>query len=263
MPLNEDGQLVDQTPMSTQSTDMAQHAPPLYGQHVLDQLYADMNNTGIMTPAPQSGMNTPFHGLSRAGSHENLASLNGLANQNGAVPPAALQSRLQNLDLNAMSRNSSFRRLNGSGHNTPAHRAMESEPGYFDQHTSEPNSNPLSRRTSEEEQARHSGMTSGQQTPDEHLDFAELGDLTKVPSYRTAVKAPTRGMSYSEALPDYNTATSAPPSPDRAFSTPSTPQERRNPFSGMGFTPISPPAPAVVAGGDRMPLHVRQNRGRS
>merc|ERR1712093_587968 len=117
MPLNDEGQLVDQTPMSTQSTDMTQHAPPLYGQHVLDQLYADMNNTGIMTPAPQSGMNTPFHGLSRAGSHENLASLNGVANQNGAVPPAALQSRLQNLDLNGMSRNSSFRRLNGSGHN--------------------------------------------------------------------------------------------------------------------------------------------------
>ncbi|KAH9208685.1 hypothetical protein DL95DRAFT_394987 [Leptodontidium sp. 2 PMI_412] len=263
MPLNEEGQLVDQTPMSTQSTDMTQHAPPLYGQHILDQLYADMNNTGIMTPAPQSGMNTPFHGLSRAGSHENLASLNGVANQNGAVPPAALQSRLQNLDLNGMSRNSSFRRVNGSGHNTPAHRPMESEPGYFDQHNSEPNSNPLSRRTSEEENARTSGMTSGQHTPEEHLDFAELGDLTKVPSYRTAVRAPVRGMSYSDALPDYVTAISAPPSPERAFSTPATPQERRNPFSGMGFTPISPPAPAVVAGGDRMPLHVRQNRGRS
>jgi len=262
MPLNEDGQLVDQTPMSTQSTDMAQHAPPLYGQHVLDQLYADMNNTGIMTPAPQSGMNTPFHGLSRAGSQENLASLNGVANQNGAVPPAALQSRLQNLDLNGMSRNSSFRRQNGSGHNTPAHRPMEGEPGYFDQQNSESNSNPLSRRTSEEENARHSGMTSGQQTPDEHLDFAELGDLTKVPSYRTAVRAPARGMSYSDALPDYVTAISAPPSPERAFSNPATPQERRNPFSGTGFTPINPPAPALVAGGDRMPLHVRQNRGR-
>ncbi|CZS92787.1 probable ROD1-O-dinitrobenzene,calcium and zinc resistance protein [Rhynchosporium agropyri] len=263
MPLNEDGQLVDQTPMSTQSRDMGQHAPPLYADRHLDQLYADFDNTGIMTPAPQSGMNTPFNGLSRAGSHENLASLNGVANLNGAVAPAALQSRLQDLDLNAMSRNSSFRRLNGSGHNTPGHSLVEGEPGYFDNNNTDSSSNPLSRRTSEEEHSRRSGLTSGQQTPAEHLDFAELGDLTKVPSYRTAVKAPTRGMSYSDALPDYNTAISAPPSPERGFSIPGTPQERRNPFLGMGFTPINSPAPSVVHGGDRMPLHVRQNRGRS
>lgn len=254
--------------MSTQSTDIVQHAPPLYGQHVLDQLYADMNNTGIMTPAPQSGMNTPFHGLSRAGSHENLASLDGVATHNGAVPPAALSSRLQNLDQNANSRSNSFRRLNGSGHNTPsAQRQMDSDPGYFEQHGSEPSSNPLSRRTSEEENARAPGTTSGQQTPDEHLDFAELGDLTKVPSYRTAVRAPVRGMSYSDALPDYVTAISAPPSPERAFSSPTSPQElRRNQFSGMGFTAIHPPAPALVAGGSDhrgLPLHVMQNRGRS
>ncbi|KAL2069655.1 hypothetical protein VTL71DRAFT_14334 [Oculimacula yallundae] len=265
MPMTEDGALVDQTPLGTQTRDQGQHAPPLYDDRHLDQLYADLNNTGIMTPAPQSGMNTPFNGLSRAGSHENLASLNGVANETGAVAPAALQSRLQNLDLNSMSRNSSFRRLNGSGHNTPAYRQADGEPGYFDQHNSEPNSNPLSRRTSEEEHTRQSqsGMTSGQQTPAEHLDFADMGDLTKVPSYRTAVRAPTRGMSYSDALPDYNTAISAPPSPERNYSSPVTPHERRNPFSGMGFTPISPPPAAVTTGGDRMPLHVRQNRGRS
>ncbi|CAL3962591.1 hypothetical protein PZA11_000292 [Diplocarpon coronariae] len=252
MPLSADGQLVDQTPLSAQSTDTAQHAPPLYGQHVLDQLYADMNNAGIMTPAPQSGMNTPFYGLSRAGSTENLASLGGVANQNGAVPPAALSSRLQNLDLNASSRNNSSRRLLESGYNTPsAQRLRDSEPGY-----SESNSNPLSRRTSEDGHARSAGIASGQRTPDEHLDFAELGDLTKVPSYQTAVKAPARSMSYSNTLPDYSTAVLAPPSPER---------ERRNPLSSMGFTPINPLAPTAAADGAgdyRLPTQLFQNRGR-
>ncbi|KAK2627897.1 hypothetical protein QTJ16_002543 [Diplocarpon rosae] len=228
MPLNEDGQLVDQTPLSTQSMDPAQHAPPLYGQHVLDQLYADMNNTGIMTPAPQSGMNTPFYSLSRAGSSENLASLSGVASQNGAVPPAALSSRLQNLDLNATSRNSSSRRLLESGYNTPsAQRVRDSEQSH-----SESNSNPLSRRASEDGHTRSTGIASGQRTPDEHLDYPEMSELTKVPSYRTAVRASARGISYSDALPDYSTAVSAPPSPER---------ERRNPLSSMGFTPINPP----------------------
>lgn len=248
--------------MSTQSTDMGQHAPPLYGEHVLDQLYADVGSTGIMTPAPQSGMNTPFNGLSRSGSAENLASLNGVANQTGAVAPAALSSRLQNLDLNARSRNSSFQRLAGSGHHTPS-VSRQLDGSYFEPHSnSEPNSNPLSRRTSEEETFGPT-TASGQRTPDEHLDFAELGDLTKVPSYRTAVRMPARGMSYTDAVPDYNTAMSAPPSPERAFSNPVTPhQERRNPLSSMRFTAISPPSPVHTNESGRLPLHVLQGRGR-
>jgi hypothetical protein len=80
MPLDESGNLLDQTPLSTQSTDITSHAPPLYGEHVLDQLYADMEQSGLQTPAPQSGMNTPFYAQSRTGSAENLASLNSIAN---------------------------------------------------------------------------------------------------------------------------------------------------------------------------------------
>jgi hypothetical protein len=276
MPLTADGCLVDQTPLSIQSTDMTQHAPPLYGQHVLDQLYAGVDQSGIMTPAPQSGMNTPFYSQSRAGSSENLASMSEDSHPNGAVPPAALSSRLQN--LNAGSRNNSFRRLPhgaASGANTPYHQGhSENDTGYFDQNNhSGQNSNPLSRRVSEEE--NHSGvsnLTSGQHTP-EHIDYSDLGDLTKVPSYRTAVKAPIRGMSYNDALPNYDAAVSAPPSPVRTFSGPETPGPSSSTngtnaitigVASLGFTPIHPPPPAHMGDGDeRRRLHVLQNRGRA
>lgn len=222
MPLTSDGRLVDQTPMSTQSTDIVQHAPPLYGEHVLDQLYADVDQSGMMTPAPQSGMNTPFYNHSRAGSAENLAAPTSGPHPDGAVPPAALSSRLQNLNLG--SRNNSFRRLHHSGEsegNTPHTQPhTDGEPGYFDH--SGPNSNPLSRRTSEEDGAV-SNLTSGQHSP-EHIDFSELGDLTKVPSYRTAVQTPIRSTSYNDALPNYEAAVSArkPPIISRSTNTVST-----------------------------------------
>ncbi|KAH8803809.1 carbon catabolite repression protein-like protein cred [Hyaloscypha sp. PMI_1271] len=223
MPLTSDGRLVDQTPMSTQSTDIVQHAPPLYGEHVLDQLYADVDQSGMMTPAPQSGMNTPFYNHSQTGSAENLTALTSGPHPSGAVPPAALSSRLQ--DLNLGSRNSSFRQLHQggeSGGNTPHSQPhTDGEAGYFDHSGS--NSNPLSRRTSEEE-GGVSNMTSGQHSP-QHIDFSELGDLTKVPSYRTAVQTPMRSTSYNNAaLPNYEAAVSArkPPKIPRSTSTVST-----------------------------------------
>lgn len=273
MPLTSDGRLVDQTPLSTQTADIVQHAPPLYGEHILDQLYADVDQSGIMTPAPQSGMNTPFnHSLSRAGSHENLASLNEPSHPNGAVPAAVLSSRLQSLNMS--SRNNSFRRLQngGSGTNTPQAQVPHSDGGYFDNdHSAEhsgnpsgPNSNPLSRRTSEEDYHGTSQLTSGQHSP-EHIDFS---DLTKVPSYGTAIKTPIRGTSYSDALPNYDAAVSAPPSPERPFSnltsTGVDSHPRRNPLSSMGFTPIHPPAPVNTGDQDeRRRLHMLQIRGRA
>jgi len=224
MPLSADGCLVDQTPMIP--TDIVQYAPPLYGEHILDQLYADMDQTGHITPTHQSGMNTPFYSQSQSGSSENLSSLNEATHPNGAVPPAALSSRLQN--LNVGSRNSScFHRQpgSGSGGNTPRslpHR--DGEPAYFDQHNnSGQHSNPPSRRTSEEDdhRGRISSKTSGRHTP-EHIDYSDLGDLNKVPSYSTAVKTPVRGMSHNDALPNYDAAVSVPPSPNRTFSIPTS-----------------------------------------
>jgi len=268
MPLSADGCLVDQTPMSTQSSDISSHAPPLYGEHILDQLYADVDQAGIMTPTVQSGMNTPFYSQSRNGSSENIASLNSAVDQNGAVPPAALLNRLQNLHLNSSSRNSSFVRAHpgiGSGGNTP-HSAPHSDivSSYFEHH-SNPQSTPLSRRTSEEDN-NFSNLTSGQHSP-EHIDYSELGDLNKVPSYSTAVRAPTRGMSYSAALPNYEAAMSAPPSPERTFSSPISPSvespmiQRRIPLIAR---PIQAPPVAHIGDDDeRRRLHFLRYRERA
>lgn len=277
MPLSADGCLVDQTPMSTQSTDIVQHAPPLYGQHVLDQLYADMDQTGFMTPAPQSGMNTPFYTQSRHGSSENLAALNGAAHPAGAVPPADLSNMLLNI-----SRNRSFLGRhpgNGTGNTTPHHQPRESDGGYFGANAingsngnSGQQSNPLSRRTSEEDDHRAtvSNMTSGQQTP-EHIehDFSDLGDLTKVPSYATAIKTPVRGMSYTDSVPNYSPPTAGGLSTPHVRSTSNggTPNvERRNPLADFGFTPIhAPQAPPAAHTGDTdegRRLHILQHRDR-
>lgn len=280
MPLNSDGCLVDQTPLSTQSVGFKNHAPPLYGEHILDQLYADIEQSGIMTPAPQSGMNTPFYSQSRAGSSENLASLSGVATDIGAVPPAALTHRLQN--LNSSSRNSSFLRRHpgsGSGDVTPAypphpHGSENRISGYFDSH-----STPLSRRTSEEDEhprnENHSGVTSGRHSP-EHDEFLSINELSKVPSYSTAIKTPlARNSSYMDtSLPNYEAALSAPPSPIREFSNPA-PQAAEHParaasngsrrtISGIGFTPIHPPAPIHVGDDDeRRRLQILRNRERA
>ncbi|ATZ56425.1 hypothetical protein BCIN_13g02620 [Botrytis cinerea B05.10] len=310
MPLTAEGALVDQTPTSNaQSTSVSAHAPPLYGEHVLDQLYADMDQSGLMTPMPQSGMNTPFYAQSRAGSSENLSTSPESHHPAGAVPPAALSSRLQNLNTNLNSgRNSFLRRYGGSGSggNTPHHND-DHQGGYFDSHhghsasSATARSNPLSRRGSFNDEhhpdATSTTMSSGYHTP-EHLDYNEMGDLTKVPSYTTALKTPVRGMSYTEALPNYESAISAPPSPTLHASTgPSTPHEhpldsahshshshssshshshadthrhhhgpgflRRNPFSSMGFTPLHPPSHAHPGEADeRRRLHLLQHRDR-
>lgn len=237
MPIDESGSLLDQTPNGIFSVDVDAHAPPLYGEHILDQLYADIDPSGFRTPAPQSGMSTPYfnQSRSRSGSDENINSMDGTAGTE--VRPDALSSRLQNLDvgLSASSRNGSglFRRGNtsGSGGNTPLRHGYvstgcmgNSVPRSFDHLPDEnslPRRNPLSRRASEEDSvdAQHSGRTTGGHTP-EHIDYCEI-DLSKVPSYSTAIKAPARGMSYTEAeaLPNYATAISAPPSPQGGYTT--------------------------------------------
>lgn len=295
MPLNSDGCLVDQTPMSTQSLDIDSHAPPLYGEHVLDQLYADIDQSGIMTPQPQSGMNTPFHGLSRHNSSDNLASLNDAMHPSGAVAPAALTNRLQN--LSSTHRNSSFLRNHhhlSSGGNTP-HPISASADGsydYFDTamaaaagSTPQSVSNPLSRRTSEEDHPVGSLM-SGTHTP-EHIDYSDLGDLTKVPSYSTAVRAPIRGISFSDAttLPNYEAAVSTPNSPSSFPSTPGTETPTsagaavaaaRRSFmasvnGGAGVNSMAPnlrplqmPLPAHIGDDDeRRRLHFLRNRERA
>jgi arrestin-related trafficking adapter 4/5/7 len=181
-------------------------APPGYGMHVLDQLYDDVDPSGIMTPAGlQSGFASPFYSQSRAGSSENLAAL-----ANTAITPAALSSRLQNVPLDPSRRNTSFTSVGShSGANTPY---LQLNDGERTAESSQPASAELSRQTSAED---HSGGLSGHSTPPEHVDMAEL---SKVPSYSTATRTPlprTPSFTGMLALPDYFTAVSVPSSPTR------------------------------------------------
>jgi arrestin-related trafficking adapter 4/5/7 len=190
-------------------------APPGYGQHVLDQLYEGLE-FGIMTPGLQSGLNSPFYGQSRAGSTENLAAMS--AGQSAPVPPAALSSRLQNMSLEEPR----HRRVHsgydpGLGAITPHHLGDGEHPNDF----SRPHSPVLSGRTSEE---NHGGQ-SGHATPPAHSEYPSLEQLNRVPSYTTATKTPlprTPSFTNALALPDYNTAMSAPGSPTQ---TPANPME--------------------------------------
>ncbi|KAK3995795.1 hypothetical protein QBC44DRAFT_366179 [Cladorrhinum sp. PSN332] len=207
MPLDEDGNLVRQMPTGATSEQVAAIAPPGYGEHVLDQLYDDIDPIGLQTPAGgRSAVGSPIYGRSRAGSYENLAAL---THSSGALlNPALLSSRLQStLALSQQHRNQSWSSVQsaasiGSGYNTP-------HPDGAHHHHSPPVSIPLTRHNSGEESPDEP------ESPPEHVDFPDEQTLAKVPSYHTACKTPVTRPLAGE-LPDYWTAVSAPSSPPRS-----------------------------------------------
>lgn len=189
VPLDEAGNLLDQTPNYIHSADIGSHAPPLYGDHMHDQLYADDTSaigSGAMTPNLSSGMNTPFYVNSGNGSVENL---HADGTPHTGVRPDALSTRLQNLTRSQRQpagppAASAAARRQGtlSGGNTPrisfsaenrGHRAMHSmgapgslphiNGGYFDHmpHPPPSRSNPMSRHPSSEDLPTLNGLGSG------------------------------------------------------------------------------------------------------
>ncbi|KAI8958731.1 hypothetical protein F5Y11DRAFT_359762 [Daldinia sp. FL1419] len=238
MPLDEEGNLVSQapeTPSEVNETDSSVMAPPGYGMHVLDQLYEDVDPSGFMTPGIHSGLNSPFYAQSRAGSTENLAAMAHAI----AVPPAVLSSRLQNVSLDESRRNESYISTgSGSGATTPFNHPHDNEHAQAGD-SSQVHSAQLSRQTSEED---HPNPAGGHHTPPEHTEFLDMEQLSKVPSYATATRAPLpRSQSYSGAmvLPDYQTATSAPGSPTRIVVN--------DPMATMATIVEAPPARVVVS----------------
>lgn len=237
VPLDEAGNLLDQTPNYIHSADIGSHAPPLYGEHMHDQLFADSDTSGHITPNISSGMNTPFYMNSGNGSVESLSNDDSTANT--GIRPDALSTRLQNLTRSQRNPGgpppaATRRQGTMSGGNTPrisfsaeghGHRAMNSmsaagslphiNGGYFDHLPYPPpsRSNPLSRNPSSEDlptmnglssgvnsgynSSYNSGINSGAVTPDIYHEFEDMS-LNKVPSYTTAVKAPLRNMSYGD-----------------------------------------------------------------
>ncbi|KIX03967.1 uncharacterized protein Z518_07520 [Rhinocladiella mackenziei CBS 650.93] len=254
LPINENNDLVDQSPQARRAAianDLANSAPPVYGKHTLDALYSDVD--GYRTPGMAlSTPSTPYlH--SRHASNENLASLAAITNGN-YVSPIALQNRLQDLrvgnpgptgeeehDSNLAPPSAERSRRNSAplqvhddyfGFHTPPglishHRISPHEPvshsGAQSGTPSQPESNYISRRTSEEED----GAQSGARTPFGQYDHME--DLAKVPSYSTAVKTPVPRTPYdqSKCLPTYGAVVREPSPP--ALAEPPTAYIRTSP----------------------------------
>lgn len=178
MPLDEQGNLVSQVPgEAPPEGDISTMAPPGYGQHVLDQLYDDIDMGGFQTPAMASGMNSPYYQRSVPGSSVDLPQSEDIVSRTNTssstsddITPAALTSRLQHVSLNPAHRNSSL-------------LSVSSAAG-----PSSSSSNPLSRHTTRDESS-----SSGRTSP-EHIDEV-LEELNKVPSYATAVRTPARPRS--------------------------------------------------------------------
>ena len=199
MPINENNDLVDQTPVAGRiaaEDQLNATAPPLYGEHHFDQLYSDVDNTGYWTPgAALSTSSTPLGPHSRSVSNENLVNLGGVAN--GNVSATALQHRLNNLPISS-----------------PRHSPNAQDSEYFphsrnhdassNHSASDPTSAEMSRRSSADAQVS-SGAHTGANTPVPY--FNEYEDISRIPSYSTAVKAPFRSPQ-STNLPSYDDATS-------------------------------------------------------
>ncbi|KAL1901652.1 hypothetical protein Cpir12675_000342 [Ceratocystis pirilliformis] len=244
LPMDEQGNLVNQSEGAADSIEEdinANAAPPGYGDHILDQIYEDADNTTtVTTPVAQSGVSSPqFYSQSRIGSSEDLHSYfqPGTASSGAspsivvAAPPApaaaattiatsqnqpttpattrhgvlaaALTSRLQEVSM-ANRRNTSSSSLASLAAAAGIHTSRS-------QSHSNAHSNGHSNAHSTD-----GDPASGCQTPD--FD-PELAMLSQVPSYETAVKTPARSYSYTGGmvLPDYQTVLSAPSTPTTEF----------------------------------------------
>ena len=223
MPLDENNDLISHRPQSLTTDDISHNAPPGYGDHTLDQLYSEVDPTGYLTPMNTSGGNTPFYAQSGATSEENLRSIDASATDN--LSASILHHRLNNIQNSNSSRLARDRAQNIESH-TPAQESSEAgleietrphrqnaarhvrSANVRGSQTPRSHSNSLSRRGSDEDYS-----SSGAQTP-QHIEL-NTDDLSRVPSYGTALKTPLRGH-VSENLPNYQTAISRPPSPSHS-----------------------------------------------
>ncbi|KAE8372761.1 putative HECT-type ubiquitin ligase-interacting protein cred [Aspergillus bertholletiae] len=201
--IDENNNLIDQTPQSAQRAvnDIAQQAPPLYGEHQFDQLYSELDPAGYRTPGPGSGPGTPFGTLSRNLSAENLASMNALTNTD--ISASALHSRLSNLSNLNITRPHQPSPSDHEPQSDSEHRRLGVPADYFGpssgSNSHSPSSPVLSRRPSDE--VDHEHVPSGMATPF-HPQYAEVETLSRVPSYSTAVRTTVRP--HDSELPDYD-----------------------------------------------------------
>ncbi|KAL1841662.1 hypothetical protein VTJ49DRAFT_6768 [Mycothermus thermophilus] len=199
MPPDENGAINRQLP-SGASRDAATMAPPAYELHKLDQLYEDIEPGVNLASGAASGVSSPLRDHSRSGSSENLPAT---MFQRGAVQPDLLAHRLHSMALDQHHGNLSWNsNLSAAGAVIPDITSHPVDMARSDSLT------PLTRHSSGEPLP-----ASGFDTPPQHVDFPEVAELSRVPSYDTALRTPVRPLTPNDsALPDYLTALSAPSS---------------------------------------------------
>jgi hypothetical protein len=238
------------------STETAFNAPPEYGRHQLDQMFSDIDPSGFMSRAG-SGPGTPagFFAQSRRGSHENILSLNGLADSetlastsnanHGSAMPSLLHSRLADLQESDSSMNGlairgiprAIRQHSPSGGTSPAPGSVDaslpdhynSPPGSWMHRGTPPiRDSSYFRNDSAGHSAGHSPYTSApmsrrgsQDASDVHQQDYNMDDLARVPSYGAALRTPGTATPFVDGPPSYMEATSRPPSPQ--LSLPNSP----------------------------------------
>lgn len=175
-------------------------APPVYGHHQLDQLYSDVDFSGFQTPAGlASEVGTPFGARSRAASVDNLTSINETASSE--VAANTLRNRLDNLNTTEDSR--AIR----------AQAAATAPPNDTDSllrpdASRQSSGHSLAQQRSDEDNSLPSGAQTPMQPSMSHIEYS-AGDLTRVPSYATALQARSN-VPIDNSLPNYQAAVSAP-----------------------------------------------------
>ncbi|CAK3887306.1 Hypothetical predicted protein [Lecanosticta acicola] len=217
-------------------------APPEYGRHQLDQMYSDIDVSGFMSRAG-SGPNTPagIFAQSRRGSHENVLSINGVADSDpsihhGSAMPSLLRSRLADLQESNGNQTGyrqsqvTSRNHSPSGGNSPA-PGMESNGQSTHDHSPErcsshprlvslvPNgtgsyfpSTTASAGQSPHGSAPLSRRASDEHNPEIHAQDYDMDNLSRVPSYAAALRTPGAITPFTQGPPSYVEATSRPPS---------------------------------------------------
>jgi arrestin-related trafficking adapter 4/5/7 len=195
MPINAEGCLVDQAPQSLQEANIASHPPPLYSEHILDQLYAVPEQSLLTTYGPHYGTDVPPCSRSSSSSSASFLPSTGRLSEDG-FPHVDLSSRTQYSE--ATSHNSNAIRGHPRVHssaNTLHFEGISTE-HYLDLATR----GVLRRDTGAEDEAQ--GRVLHQISSDNTPDDIYCSQLSKVPSYSTAVRAPIPSRT-SSALPSY------------------------------------------------------------
>lgn len=196
--LNADGCLRSQAQQRLQVADIILHPPPQYGKHILDQLYPSTDQSNGMTPGSQSRISSPVYNHGRSGLLENLGPLDGSVYPT-RIPPLIFSFTLPSFDATDLRR-----RLTGL---RSRERTVNLDTGLSDYRPDQAEHIDGLNGHTYEDYGGITYLTSSRDTS-EHVDYSNLGDINKVPSYSTALRAPIPSSASSAVLPDYVAAVS-------------------------------------------------------